>query len=163
MTYELEEDIDENEPIDLPRGWAAINPARGVSMQTVASRPPPASDATPGATPNGPTGDRLDPPRCPPCPTCPPARRAGRVQGEPSLLGLLLGVGLLGGVVYYGGMQLAQAAVSGMGEDEDEDGDEPELEALPMGMIEATVVEEEDEEFDGIEDLADLAMDEEEG
>jgi len=76
---------------------------------------------------------------------------------------LLLGVGLLGGVVYYGGMQLAQAAVSGMGEDEDEDGDEPELEALPMGMIEATVVEEEDEEFDGIEDLADLAMDEEEG
>jgi len=143
---DLEEDEETGEVIlppdykgKRPRGFAQMNMKSGyrAPVQDTVRAP---SGSNGSATPNGSSGTtdvHLDPPTCPECPPCP---RCGAVAGSStgSLLGIVSGLSLLGGILWYTSKTLVLSDY----EEEDLPEGPPVIEAsvvdeVPMGALEA--------------------------
>lgn len=138
--FEMDLDEDEDGEVTLPPGYRPpAQRAMGATPMTT-NKVIRQQEVTPRMPDNG-AGDgsvpSADPPapvpsepalRCPPCPSCPGAPVPGGRMRSPdgSLLGLVIGLGLLGGVAYYAAKQL-----SPMGEYEEEEDEETTIASLP--------------------------------
>lgn len=84
-------------------GSQVVGPTTQRSLQPAPSGPEPATPPEPPPAPEPDAGGKLAPANgCPPCPPCGPA--GGRMRSpRGSLLGLVIGIGTLGGVLWYAG------------------------------------------------------------